>query len=166
MMVCHEVQRRRGAFLALELPFETESEVRQHLVGCRECRDAFAAQEPILELVWRLPQDAGGEDESFVAGVLAGVHQRTLERRLGRRRRRWLGVAAALLVSALAGYAGWRRASVPEPLPVAKVAPARPPAAEPAFVEVQGEGVRLYQLTPSSREAVQVAFIVDPHLEL
>lgn len=39
---------------------------------------------------------------------------------------------------------------------------------EPAFVEVDNAGVRLYQLTPASnsRGAIQVAFIVDPHLEL
>jgi len=51
---------------------------------------------------------------------------------------------------------------------VAQVPQQRPPAVEPAFVEVDGAGVRLYQLTPTSqsREAIQVAFIVDPHLEL
>ena len=35
-------------------------------------------------------------------------------------------------------------------------------------MEVDGAGVRLYQLTPTSQspEGIQVAFIVDPHLEL
>jgi hypothetical protein len=44
----------------------------------------------------------------------------------------------------------------------------RPAAAEAAFIEVDGVGVRLYQFAPvsQSRDAIQVAFIVDPHLEL
>jgi hypothetical protein len=39
---------------------------------------------------------------------------------------------------------------------------------EMASVEVDGEGIRLYQLTVPSRDArdVQVAFIVNPQLEL
>ena len=39
---------------------------------------------------------------------------------------------------------------------------------DPAFVEVDSTGAWLYQLTPvsDSRDAIQVAFIVDPHLEL
>ena len=54
------------------------------------------------------------------------------------------------------------------PQMVASSPVSRPPAVEPAFVEVDDAGVRLYQLTPTSqsREAIQVAFIVDPHLEL
>jgi hypothetical protein len=54
----------------------------------------------------------------------------------------------------------------------AAVTIARPPASaeamEPAFVEVDNAGVRLYQLTPTtnSHKAIQVAFIVDPRLEL
>ena len=79
-------------------------------------------------------------------------------------RGRWRPIRAARTTTS------WvvREITRPAPPAVAQVPSQRPPVIEPAFVEVDEVGVRLYQLTPTSqsREAIQVAFIVDPHLEL
>jgi len=168
MTSCLEVRRLAPRFLALELPLEAETEVREHLLSCEVCRDAMAEREPALRVAWALAADPGREDDHFVGEVLAGVHQRALERRLSGRRSRLLGAAAALAVALLGGTAVVREITRPAPPAVAQVPSQRPPVIEPAFVEVDEVGVRLYQLTPTSqsREAIQVAFIVDPHLEL
>jgi anti-sigma factor RsiW len=168
MTSCLEVRRLAPRFLALELPPESEREVREHLGSCESCREAMAGREPALRVAWAMAAEPGPEDDRFVGEVLAGVHQRALERRLSGRRSRLLGVAATIAAVLLGGAVVVRELTRPVPPAVAQVPQQRPPATEPAFVEVDGAGVRLYQLTPTSqsREAIQVAFIVDPHLEL
>jgi predicted anti-sigma-YlaC factor YlaD len=168
MIDCREAARLQGQFLALDLAPEKENEVRQHLERCVPCREAVERREPALALASRLADLPPVEDESFVAEVLAGIHQRQLERRLQRRRRGWMAAAAALLLAVLGGYTALRHPTPERPALVA-VRPAvgvRAQSGEPAFVEVEGEGVRLYQLTPPTKDAVQVAFIVDPRLDL
>jgi len=174
MKTCREVHDLAGPFLTLDLPAESEAAVREHLSGCPECRDFIAAQEPSQALVWALREAPGVEDERFVGEVMAGIHQRRLEKGLGFRRR-YLAVAAALLVAVLGGAVLVRRVVSPSPATFAESAPmpasvTSNPASRriPSFVEVDKAGVRLYQLTPASddRNAVQVAFIVDPHVEL
>jgi len=167
MMSCLEVRRLAPRFLTLELSPEAETELREHLRSCAACRDSLAEREPALGLAWALAGDIGHEDNRFVGEVLAGVHQRSLERRLSGRRSRLLA-AAALTAVLLGGTAVVRHLARPAPQAVASQPASRPPAVEPAFVEVDQADVRLYQLTPTSqsREAIQVAFIVDPHLEL
>ena len=158
--------------MALELAPDAEREIRDHLSGCSACRDAASEREPALALAWAATvEPAPGEDERFVAEVLAQIHQRRLERRLGGRRARVLAVAAAVVVALLGGTTVVRQLAKPAASPtVAVAAPPRsiPSAGEPAFIEVEGADVRLYQLAPASqsRDAIQVAFIVDPHLEL
>jgi predicted anti-sigma-YlaC factor YlaD len=168
MMSCLEVRRLTPRFLALELSPEAERELREHLRSCAGCRDAVAEREPALGLAWALAGETGPEDDRFVGEVLAGVHQRSLERRLSGRRSRLLAAAAALTAVLLGGTVVVRQLARPAPQAVASLPASRPPVVEPAFVEVDQVGVRLYQLTPTSqsREAIQVAFIVDPHLEL
>ncbi|MGD1147093.1 MAG: zf-HC2 domain-containing protein [Thermoanaerobaculaceae bacterium] len=173
MTSCLEVRRLAPRFVALELSPGDEREFREHLAGCAACREAVAASEPTLALAWRIAAEAGpAEDERFVSEVLGQIHQRQLEHRL-RGRRSWVvaAAAAAVLVAVLGGTAVVRQLSGPPATSaVATVAATRPgPAAtEPAFIEVEGAGVRLYQLAQASqsRDAIQVAFIVDPHLEL
>jgi len=167
-MTCLEARRLAPRFLAMELPAEAERDLREHLATCQECRDAISEREPALALAWTLSAEPRPEDESFVGEVLAGVHQRALERRLHGRRSRLAAAAAAVLVTLFGGTAVVRQLTRPA-AQVTAVAPLpRPAAAEPAFIEVNQPGVRLYQLTPASdsRQAIQVAFIVDPHLEL
>ena len=165
MISCREVARLKGAFLALELDAGAEDELRAHLAGCGSCRAAIDAREPVLALARRLGEIPGEEDESFVAEVLAGVRQRRVERSL-LRRRAWLGAAAAVLIAMLGGWVTLRPSLGPRATVASVDAAAAPAPTDAAFVEVEGEGVRLYQLTPASQDAVQVVFIIDPRLEL
>jgi predicted anti-sigma-YlaC factor YlaD len=165
---CLEIRRLVPRFLALELPPETEREVREHLRSCEPCRDVLADREPTMRLAWALAEDTGPQDDRFAGEVLAGVHQRSLERRLSRRRSRLLAAAAATVAIVVAGTTVVRHLGEPVPRVVANAPAPGPPVIEPAFVEVEGAGVRLYQLTPTSPspKGIQVAFIVDPRLEL
>ncbi|MDD5563965.1 MAG: hypothetical protein PHQ91_09645 [Thermoanaerobaculaceae bacterium] len=168
-MNCLEARRLVPRLAAMDLPRQAERELREHLAGCAGCREAAAEREPAMELAAALAAGADPEDDRFVGEVMAEIHQRRLERRLAGRRSRLLA-AAAVVLALLGGTTVVRRVTKPT-LQAAAHAPAAaayPPAAEPAFVEVDTAGVRLYQLTPTSksRGAIQVAFIVDPHLEL
>ncbi len=166
MIACREVRRLQPAFLELALEPSSESEVRRHLAGCRECRAALAAQDAAAALALQLGEIEVAADGGFVGEVLAGVHQRQVERRLSHRRRRWTAAAAGLALTLLGGWALLRQSA-----PTTQAAAAAHPHSaavrvEPAFVEVEGDGVRLYQLDTASQGAVQVAFVVDPRLEL
>jgi hypothetical protein len=165
MMSCRDVARLRDRFLALELEPQVEDSYRQHLRECSPCRLAADAHEPILALARMLSDVPAGEDPTFVAEVLGGVHQRSLERRL-KRRRGWMAAAAAVVVAFVAGLFALTGRDASAPVPgMARVA-SNHAASEPAFVEVEGSDVRVYQLAGTPPENVQVAFIVDPHLEL
>jgi anti-sigma factor RsiW len=170
MMECREAEGLLGAYVALELERPRELAVRAHLEGCGDCRAALAAVDPAAAFALSLGRTSIAEDPGFVAGVLAGIHQRRVEGRLPHRRRGALAAAAALAVAVLGGWALLdRRLSAPSAA-VAEQAEAAP-AAELAFVEVRGEGVRFYELVANSQGdseqgAVKVAFIVDPHMEL
>jgi len=169
---CLEVRRMLPRLVALELSPDLEREIRAHLAGCPECRDAAVGREPALAVAWAVAAEpASGEDERFVGEVMGQIHQRRLERRIRGRRPRLLAAAAAMVVALLGGTAVLRHLSRPAAAPelaAAAATGARPATGETAFIEVDGAGVRLYQLAPAShsRDAVQVAFIVDPHLEL
>lgn len=166
MIACREVRRLQTTFLELTLEPATEAEVRRHLAGCGECRGALAEQEPATALALRLGDFEVPADAGFVGEVMAGVHHRQIERRLDHRRRGWLAAAAGLVLAVLGGWALLRE---PSPVPQTAVAVYQRPVAtavEPAFVEVEGDGVRFYQLDAASQGAVKVAFVVDPHLEL
>ena len=155
----------------MDLPRQVEVELREHLTVCAACRRTAAAREPALELAAALASGPAPEDDRFVGEVMAEIHQRRLERTLAGRRSRVLA-AAAVVLALLGGGTVIRQIGRPARQVVARapVRLAHPPAPvmEPAFVEVDNAGVRLYQLTPTpkSRGAIQVAFIVDPHLEL
>ncbi len=172
MIGCLEVRRMLPRFQGLELAPDVEREIRLHLEGCAECREAAAGREPALAVAWAAAAErAPEEDERFVAEVLGQIHQRRLEHRLGGKRSRVMAAAAAVAVALLGGTVAVRHFAKPAAAPTVTVAAAprpRPAAGDPAFIEVEGAGVRLYQLAPAaqSRDAVQVAFIVDPHLEL
>jgi predicted anti-sigma-YlaC factor YlaD len=172
MMECREAVGLLGAYLALELERPREAEVRSHLESCGACRDALAAADPAAAFALRVAALTVPEDPAFVSGVLAGIHQRRVEGRLAHRRPGLLAAAAALLIAVLGGWA-WldgRLQQQPQPGAVAERVVAAPPL-EPAFVEVEGDGVRFYELvgtsqTDSGPAAVKVAFIVDPSMEL
>jgi len=171
MIECRDVGRLRSAYLALELDHASEAEIRSHVTGCDRCRAELAAADAAVGLALRLPEIDVREDESFVSGVLAGIHQRRIEGRVVHRRRGVLAAAAGLLLAVLGGWALLRDRGAATPAEVAAQVRRAPAAVEPAFVEVEGEGVRLYQIdaaTPDATrpEGMRVAFIVDPQLEL
>jgi predicted anti-sigma-YlaC factor YlaD len=168
MTGCLEVRRLVPRLIALELPEDLERDVREHLRGCERCREFAAVREPALTLALRVGTQPAAEDERFVGEVLAGMHQRALERRLAGRRLRAFAAAAALVVVFLVGAVVVRHVESLLPQAVAEAPSHAAQVVEPAFVEVDETGVRVYQLSPpsQSREAIQVAFIVDPHLEL
>ncbi len=161
MQGCQEATRLLGQFLALELEPAVEAELRAHLSGCARCRAQLEAAEPATALALRLPEPPVADDEAFVAGVLAGIRQRRAERA---GRRRWLGMAAALLLVVLGGYLGVRRASR-HPAPVVASGVAAPVEDLP-FVEVEGERVTVVQFSSGGSDTVQVALIIDPGLKL
>ncbi len=164
---CAEVQRGLARYLAMELPVAEEAAVRAHLQGCPVCRAVAEEREPSLILAGALARAAGEvDDEAFVGGVMAAVHQRRLEGRIRQRRRRWVAAAAAAAGVLLAGLATLRQGPVEGPGLAQR--PAVRPAVQvvPATVEVEGENLRLYQLSGGAAGEVQVAFIIDPRLEL
>lgn len=167
MTTCGEVQRLLGRYLAMELAPEREQEVRGHLRECAICRAAGQEREPSLLLANAFHRETGEvEDDAFVSEVLAAVHQRRLESHLKLRRRRWLAAAAVLVGVLLVGLGTVRQAPLQGPAVAQRpLLPTSTQAAPPA-VEVEGDSVRLYQFAGSASGEVQVAFIIDPGLEL
>ncbi|HNX49091.1 MAG TPA: zf-HC2 domain-containing protein [Thermoanaerobaculaceae bacterium] len=167
MRGCAEVTSLLPAFVGLDLPPAEESEVREHLRGCAACRDRYAEAEPTLAFSLALAVAPAREDDLFVPGVLAGIRQRRVERQARSHRRWWMGAAAAVVLAVLGSTATYYRLQGGPTTPPAIVAEG-PAQMGPALVEVDGDGVRLYQLTVPGRDAseVQVAFIVNPQLEL
>lgn len=167
MSGCAEVIGRLDAFVSLDLQGNEESEVRDHLRACPSCRDRYVAAEPTLALSLSLAAASAPEDDAFVSGVLAGIHQRRVERQMRGHRRWWLGAAAAVLLAVMGSTAVVLRLQSVDTGTPSVIAEGSTPV-EPASVEVDGEGIRVYQLTVPGRDArdVQVAFIVNPQLEL
>lgn len=173
MMRCEDVQGLRQEYLALELDVEREHGVRDHLTTCRSCRDLYLVAEPSLLFSMMSAPPVSSDEGQFVASVLAGVHQARIDSRVRARQKRGYLALAAALVLAVSGTLAYRLSSHTATVAVAPAPTETPDAVgsldvEPAFVAVEGEGVRLYQMatTPESGQPVQVAFIVDPRLEL
>lgn len=162
-MTCPEVRARLAAYLADGLGEEERQRWREHVVGCTSCRRWVWREDPAAALSLSLPRVASTDDR-FLDEVLAGIHQRRVEKSLVRKRRvlRRVAAAAAVLVALGLGYTRWARVQGPE----AVATPAAEVAAPEPFVEVEGEGVRVYQLASGSDARVQVAFIVSPSVEL
>ncbi len=173
MMSCLEARRLAPRYVALDLTPESERAVREHLAACAACREGVIGSDPALALAWMAASEREAPpDERFVGEVMSQIHQRRLERRLIGVRKRVLA-AAAVLVALLGGTLVVRELVRPtaDTLVARSLvtrANTRVAAPEPPFVQVDESGAWLYQLTPASesRDAVQVAFIVDPHLEL
>lgn len=168
MSRCADVQRLLGRYLAMELAEGEERAVREHLQICPVCREVAEEREPSLIFASALAgSPADVEDEAFPPAVMAAVHQRRLEARIRVRRRRLLAAAAAAAAGVgLAGLGLLRQGSVVEGPAQARRSMPQPAAVALATVEVEGENVRLYQLSGSASGEVQVAFIIDPGLEL
>lgn len=167
MTSCQETRRVLERYLALELQTAEEHAVRAHLAACPACLAELERRDPAAALAVRFgaaPEEGGGEE--FVEAVLTGIRQRQAERALGSRTRLWGSLAAAALL-ALAAFPLWRSSrSWQAPPPDRAAAAAVPSGVEPAFVEVEGDSVRVYQIVSAEADSVRVALIVDPQLEL
>jgi len=159
-MSCRVFRDWMAALAADQLADSYRGELREHLARCAACRAVLWQEEPALAMAFSLPQ-AGFEDEAFVGEVLTGIHQRRAARRLFRGRLSQLArFAAAVLLAALLVFAATRRFAPHGAAPEGSFASG---ASEP-FVEVEGEGVRVYQL--ATDQHLQVAFVVSPSVEL
>ncbi|MEW6337562.1 MAG: zf-HC2 domain-containing protein [Acidobacteriota bacterium] len=167
MTSCRETRRVLERYLAFELPAADEQAVRAHLASCPACLAELESRDPgaALAVAFGASSEEGGGEE-FVQAVLAGIHQRRAERVVGSRRRLW-GSAAAAALLAIAVLPLWRSARPwLAPTSEAESAVAVTSNVEPAFVEVEGDAVRVYQLVSAEAGAARVALIVDPELEL
>lgn len=162
-MSCSKVRGWLGAYLAESLAEAERQEFRAHVRGCQGCRRWLWQQDPSLALALALPA-AEPADGAFVEEVFAGIHQRRLERSLARKKRAWQRAAAAAFVLLALGLAYERWPRAPQPAVVAT--PAQEKMAPEPFVEVEGEGVRVYHLASQGEARTQVAFIVSPSVEL
>lgn len=158
-MTCLEVRAQLAAYLAEGLGEEERRRWRSHVTGCNACRRWVWQEDPAVALALSLPPLEPGDDR-FADEVLAGIRQRRVERALTRKGRLLRAAAAAVLVASILGYLRWTKVEGPTVV----ATPAAPAAAPEPFVEVEGEGVRVYQLASGSD--VQVAFIVSPSVEL
>lgn len=174
MIRCDDAREMLVGFLDLALSVSDEAELRDHLAGCSACRLAYTKAEPalLLSLTPAAAATADGDEDDFVAAVLGGVHQARFDRREGHRRERRYLAAAAAVVLAVAGTMALRMTTFSTSGTATVAAATQPPVVtgqvEPAFVEVEGESVRLYQVSVPGAAAgsVQVAMVVDPRLEL
>lgn len=162
-MSCSKVRGWLSAYVADSLGEEERQEFRAHVRSCQGCRRLLWQEHKALALALALPA-AEQTDGAFVEEVLAGIHQRRVERSLARKKRAWRRAAAAAFVLLALGlaYERWPRA----PQPVAVATPSEEKLALEPFVEVEGEGVRVYQLASEGEARTQVAFIVSPSVEL
>lgn len=164
-MTCDYMRELIPGLIGLALAPGDEKSVREHLAACANCRSVLEQHEPATALAVGL---AAGPavDEAFVAAVMGGLRARRVERRLGGGRWRWLAAAAAVVA---AFFAGTRVPRGGEPAATAALSPTAALAVRPvegAYVEVEGKGVRLYQINDPAGRDVAVAVVVDPALEL
>lgn len=164
-MTCNEIRRLLPQYLGLELPAAVDAGVREHVSRCAACRESLTGLEPTLVFTFGAAE-AEAPSEEFTQSVMAGIHQRRFERRVSRQRLRWVLGAAAAVLLALTGVVAVHETTVPTPQVAAHQPSGAAPAAEPAFVEVDGDGVRVYEMAGGQAAPVQVAFIVDPRMEL
>lgn len=166
MMSCIEFRELLPAYVALELGAADERAVREHIDGCSACQQEAIELDPLLTLALPLARTKVQEDDFFVAGVMAGVRQRRLEKKLVNRRAPWMAAAAALVVM-IGGYTVLRERMNPTPVMAVQTPVVKPiQTTEKAFVEVREGGVRVYQRAGDAKDRMQIAFVVDPQAEL
>jgi hypothetical protein len=166
-MRCERFQSQLEDYLADVQQPEDRSAWRLHLQECGECRVWALTQEPTLVFLGE-PAEADADSEQIrrcVDSVSAMIRQDALGRRLRWRPRLRLGAAAAALVSVLGGamwMTGFRQHDpvVAEEYELHEKLPVVRPEVE---FDMDGEGVRIYQLADDDDTAVW--FVVNPDLE-
>jgi anti-sigma factor RsiW len=176
-MRCDAFRELMDSYLEEALEGAERQAWRTHLRTCADCRRWAVRVEPTLLFAATEAAAVDGRKVDACADrVAALIRQQRLEQRLGRRRRPWLAAAAAVLLLVGAGVV-WQQMTAPDdqvaaPAVVpavadAQVAPTQPPQGQPPQVEVNmdGEGVRVYQFAGGSDDDTTVLFIVNPALE-
>ncbi len=167
-MHCDEFRATLESYLDDGLPASERGRWRLHLRDCSECRGWASGREPAL-LFAAMPQPAVElpRVEACALAVRAQVRQRRTRSRLVRIRAvRWLSAAAAAVVLVAAGLVLHHEGVAP---PTAAAPPAAVTAAEapPPQLEVDmdGDGVRVYNFAVDDGNDLAVAFVVNPSLE-
>ncbi len=177
---CGEVRARFGHYTAEALPAAERRAVRGHLGACAACRDAAAANDPLLIFAASAAAPVRPEETgSVLAAVRAGIALQQAQERLAapvarRRVGALASAAAALALTLLAPGAPARRA----PSVAAEreaVNPSFVPAANPApppeiFEKTGGAGkypadATIYELNPGAGQP-RVVWIVDRSIDI
>jgi predicted anti-sigma-YlaC factor YlaD len=181
-MSCEDYRELLSDYLEDDLDDVRRTGLRAHLSRCAECRDAAIALDPtfMLTLAGR-PEPPADRIEACVTGVMAGIRQEKLQRRLQPSRRPWFAAAAAVILAVVASTVWWMGGTQPTETPalqadaneVEVLEPAAPEAsteaAEPpprVEVDMTQEEVRVYQYAIGDDGTTGAVFIVNPAMEL
>jgi anti-sigma factor RsiW len=181
-MSCEDYRELLTEYLDDSLDEVRRAGFRAHLKRCAECRDLAIAEDPtfLLSLAGRREPSAE-KIEACVTGVMAGIRQEQLQKRLRPSRRPWLAAAAAVVLAIIASTAWWMNGAQPvETLPLQAdaheveildpvVPEVIPEATEPpprVEVDMTQEEVRVYQYAIGDDGTTGAVFIVNPAMEL
>jgi anti-sigma factor RsiW len=181
-MSCEDYRQLLTEYLDDNLDEVRRAGFRAHLKRCAECRDHAIASDPtfLLSLAGR-PEPSADRIEACVTGVMSGIRQEQLQRRLRPSRRPWFAAAAAVLLAVIASTLWWMNAAQTVETPtlqadaheVETLDPATPEeipeATEPpprVEVDMTQEEVRVYQYAIGDDGSTGAVFIVNPAMEL
>jgi hypothetical protein len=181
-MSCEDYRELLGEYLDESLDEVRRAGFRAHLARCAECRELAVAEDPtfVFALADR-GEPSPDRIEACVTGVMAGIRQEKLQRRLAPSRRPWFAAAAVVLLAVIASTAWWMSSGgfVESPplqadaTDVEVVEPVAsdetPEATEPpprVEVDMTQEEVRVYQYAIGDDGTTGAVFIVNPAMEL
>lgn len=171
---CGQARALWSAYGEETLAIDERRAVREHLAGCRSCRDEAASADASLLFSAAPAVSVSDEDVAHVlAGVRAGVAWKRAERRLARRpARTWASVAVLVaLAILLPGNRAGRRSASPAAPSAAAVAADAPmfPAASPEVGAVpettSPASATVYDWNMDSGQP-RVVWIVDRSLDI
>jgi predicted anti-sigma-YlaC factor YlaD len=168
-MICDEFRDALDQYLSDSLETAERDAFRGHLRSCATCRDWAVLSDPTMAFSALEPRSPDAiRVEECTHNVLAQIRQDRIARRLRWRRRPWL--AAAAIVVAIGAGTVWRFSLTDGITSSAEITgnagagiEKQPPPR--VRVEMQNEGVRVYQFVEDDDENSAVYFIVNPALE-
>lgn len=181
-MSCEDYRELLTEYLDDSLDDVRRAGFRAHLDRCAECRDHAISEDPtlLLSMAGR-PEPSSERIEACVTGVMAGIRQERLQKRLRPSRRPWFAAAAAVVLAIIASTVWWMNGGqtvetpplqadaheveilapvIPEEIPEATEPPPR------VEVDMTQEEVRVYQYAIGDDGTTGAVFIVNPAMEL